>query len=365
MSASANTVIHPVKPRTPVRTAEPAKHDAVQQESWEWAKLRKIALRQMDKFIDLLPLVFRNEDLTAVNRMRVTCRRLEEIVELVYVKPRPSHIKKLRRRLRLCRKTLGKLRNCDALLALARSSIAAKRPGSDAWEVLQDYLQQARSRIAAVSLEKLGRVNLALPYLRMKRDFSLTRKHRGHTYEAATHAAAGIVYRRIVRSLDDRWRNFADAVEKSRHDPCEHVIHGMRIAAKRLRYLTEVMAKLHIEGSKEALDWLKSVQATIGTWHDLEIMERMLRDIVIHKNSFHVEHMVVEHIERLIRHNQEIKRDSAERFFQITRHSSDYQQVKRWVELVLAFHPRKTPPLPKRGDTHRLQQSVSRAGLGK
>ena len=352
MSASANTVIHPIKPVISIQTAERTKHDAEKQESWEWAKLRKIALRQMDKFIDLLPLVLRNEDLTAVNRMRVTCRRLEEIVELVYVKPRPSHIKKLRRRLRLCRKTLGKLRNCDALLALAKSSIAAKRPGRDAWEALQDYLEQSRSRIAAVSLEKLGRVNLALPYLRMKRDFALTRKHRGRihgavTHRAVTHAAAGIVYRRIVRSLDDRWRNFADAVEKSRHDPCEHVIHGMRIAAKRLRYLTEVMAKLHIEGSKEALDWLKSVQATIGIWHDLEIMERMLRDIVIHKNSFHVEHVVAEHIERLIRHNQEIKRGSAERFFQITRHSPDYQQVKQWVELVLAYHPRKVPVTPQ------------------
>jgi CHAD domain-containing protein len=362
MSASANTAIYPVKPATPIRALDSAQRNAGKRESWEWAKLRKIALRQMDKFIDLLPLVFRNEDLTAVNRMRVTCRRLEEIVDLVYVKPRPSHIKKLRRRLRLCRKTLGKLRNCDALLALAKSSIAAKRPGSDAWESLQDYLQQSRARIAAVSLEKLGRVNLALPYLRMKRDFSLTGKGRGNTHKAATHAAAGIVYRRIVRSLDDRWRNFADAVEKSRHDPCEHVIHGMRIAAKRLRYLTEVMAKLHIEGSKEALDWLKSVQVTIGTWHDLEIMERMLRDIVIHRNSFHVEHMVVEHIERLIRHNQKIKRDSAERFFQITRHSRDYQQVKQWVELVLAFHPKKVPPLGRRGDKRKAQRGVSRGG---
>src|SRR6478672_13136253 len=82
------------------------------QQSWEWAKLRKIALRQMDKFIDLFPLVLRNEDLTAVNLMRITCRRLEQILELVYDKPRPRHIKKLRERLKLCRRTLGRLRDC-------------------------------------------------------------------------------------------------------------------------------------------------------------------------------------------------------------------------------------------------------------
>src|SRR5579864_7327982 len=123
MSASANTVIHPIKPVVSIQTAERAKHDAEKQESWEWTKLRKIALRQMDKFIDLLPVVLRNEDLTAVNRMRVTCRRLEEILDLIYVKPRPGHIKKLRRRLKLCRHTLGKLRNCDALLEVANNAI--------------------------------------------------------------------------------------------------------------------------------------------------------------------------------------------------------------------------------------------------
>src|SRR5579864_4417963 len=317
MSASTNIVIDPKAHVAPAEVRKSPAALVAGQQSWEWAKLRKIALRQMDKFIDLVPLVLRNEDLTAVNRMRVTCRRLEEILDLIYVKPRPGHIKKLRRRLKLCRHTLGKLRNCDALLEVANNAIAAKPAEIDAWQALRQYLQPLRTRTAAVTLEKLGRVNLAMPCLRMKRDFALSaqqRRSRARANGAATPGATAVVYHGIARSLASRWRQFADAVEKSRHDPCEHVIHGMRIAAKRLRYLTEVMAKLHIEGSKEALEWLKSVQATIGVWHDLEIMERMLRDIVIHKNSFHVQHVVAEHIERLIRHNQDIKRDSAERF---------------------------------------------------
>jgi len=311
------------------------------QQSWEWAKLRKIALRQMDKFIDLVPLVLRNEDLTAVNRMRVTCRRLEEILDLIYVKPRPGHIKKLRRRLKLCRRTLGKLRNCDALLEVANSAIAAKPAEIDAWQALRHYLQPLRTRTAAVTLEKLGRVNLAMPYLRMKRDFSLSaqqRRSHARTNGAATQAATAAVYHGIARSLASRWRQFADAVERSHHDPCEHVIHGMRIAAKRLRYLAEVMNKLHIAGSMEALNWLKSLQSTIGVWHDLEIMERMLRDILNHPKSFHIEHLTAEHIESLIRHNHETKKESAEQFFKTTRKSRDYQQVRRWVSDFLTSH---------------------------
>jgi len=315
------------------------------QQSWEWAKLRKIALRQMDKFIDLVPLVLRNEDLTAVNRMRVTCRRLEEILDLIYVKPRPGHIKKLRRRLKLCRRTLGKLRNCDALLEVANNAIAAKPAEIDAWQALRHYLQPLRTRTAAVTLEKLGRVNLAMPYLRMKRDFSLSaqqRRSHARTNGAATQAATAAVYHGIARSLASRWRQFADAVERSHHDPCEHVIHGMRIAAKRLRYLAEVMNKLHIAGGMEALNWLKSLQSTIGVWHDLEIMERMLRDILNHPKSFHIEHLTAEHIESLIRHNHETKKESAKQFFKTTRKSRDYQQVRRWVSDFLTSHRTNT-----------------------
>jgi len=341
MSASTNTVVD-TKVSTPVAPAQGPKSPAVAgQQSWERAKLRKIALRQMDKFIDLVPLVLRNEDLTAVNRMRVTCRRLEEILDLIYVRPRPGHIKKLRRRLKLCRRTLGKLRNCDALLEVANNAIAVNPAESDAWQALRQYLQPLRTRTASMTLKKLGRVNLAMPYLRMKRDFALsTRQRRSHarTKGAAAQAATAIVYHGIARSLTSRWRQFADAVERSQHDPCEHVIHGMRIAAKRLRYVAEVMNKLHIAGSMEALNWLKSLQTTIGVWHDLEIMERMLRDILEHPKTFHVERLTAEHIASLIRQNHEIKKQSAERFFQMTRHARDYQQVKRWVSQVLASH---------------------------
>ena len=315
----------------------------VKPESWAWAKLRKIALRQMDKFIDLFPLVLRNEDLMAVDRMRITCRRLEQILVLVYAKPRPGHIKKLQRRLKLCRRTLGKLRDCDALLAIAERSIAAHTPYDDAWKIVQAYLKTLRQRTAQVTLTKLGRVNLAMPYLRVKRDFDLNGDRRSQgSRTIAQPDTTEIVYERILRSLDSRWGGFAAAVEKSHRDPCEHVIHAMRIAAKRLRYLTEVMSKLHIEGSEEALVWLKSLQRTVGVWHDFEIMERLLRNILTHRKFFHVERLTESHIQDLIRHNRETKKESTARFFAMTRNSREYHEVKKWVAATLARKAAKT-----------------------
>jgi len=327
-----------------LQTNQPPQQQVEIQQSWEWAKVRKIALRQMDKFMDLFPPVLRHEDLTAVNEMRVSCRRLEEILDIIYGKPRPRHIKKLRHRLQLCRRTLGELRNCDAVLAMADNAVATRRSDIEAWKALSEYLTPLRARTAVVTLEKLGRLNLATPYLRIKRDFDLSNEHRLNqgAARAKSQAETAIVYQRIVNSLASRWQDFAVAVERSHDDPCEHVIHRMRIAAKRLRYLTEVMGKLHIPGSKETLDWLKSLQATIGIWHDLEIMQRMLREIVAHCKSFKLEHLTAEHITRLIHHNSLIKKKSADMFFQMTRKTDHYLQVKHWVSEVLAAHTPKS-----------------------
>lgn len=328
-----------ILPRVPHAAAQKSTSPT---QSGEWAKLRRMTVHQMDKFIDLFPLVLRNEDLTAVNRMRITCRRLDQILELVYATPRPRHIKKLRRKLRLCRHTLGELRDCDALLAVSEQSLSSKLPDYNAWEILRNYLQLRRQRVARITLERLGHVNLAIPYLRVKRDFDSTGYVRMRTTQKRSRANA--VYQRILRSLDHRWSEFAAAVEKSHTDPCEHVIHRMRIAAKRLRYLAEVMSKLHIAGSKDALAWLKSLQQTVGVWHDLEIMERLLRNILTHRKSFNLEDLDEYHIQHLIRHNRKTKKESAGHFFAMTRQSRDYRKIKQWACKLVAGSPVTTEP---------------------
>jgi CHAD domain-containing protein len=294
-------------------------------------------MRQMDKLIDLLPLILHNADLLAVNRMRVTCRRLEQILDLVYVKPRPRYVQKMRRQLKSSRRLLGDLRDCDALLAVADSSIAENRPEADAWLILRPRIEDLRSQIAWMTLEKLGRVNLVKPYLRVKRDLALEvrEKSRRSRREVLTEATSSAVYEQLVQSLDHRWRKFSATVENSHKDPSEPVIHGMRIAAKRLRCLTEIMAKLHIAGSFETLNWLRSLQRAIGVWHDLEITEKLLRRMLVTKDSWADDPIMV-HMQHIIRENREIKKKSARQFFALTRHSRDYQRVKKWAEQLLA-----------------------------
>ncbi|HSS04118.1 MAG TPA: CHAD domain-containing protein [Solirubrobacterales bacterium] len=74
---------------------------------------------------------------------------------------------------------------------------------------------------------------------------------------------------RIVRTRLDELRSFAPAaLEPSAAD----VQHDMRIAAKRLRYLLEIVGPCFGPEAKEARDAVKRVQGVLGEIHDCDVM---------------------------------------------------------------------------------------------
>ena len=74
---------------------------------------------------------------------------------------------------------------------------------------------------------------------------------------------------RIVRTRLDELRSFTPAaLEPSAAD----VQHDMRIAAKRLRYLLEIVGSCFGPEAKEARDAAKRVQGVLGEIHDCDVM---------------------------------------------------------------------------------------------
>src|SRR5881296_1043925 len=63
-------------------------------------------------------------------------------------------------------------------------------------------------------------------------------------------------------------------------EPRAPVVHGVRIAAKRLRYLIEVFEEFKVAGSAEALAWLRCLQQHLGDWHDFEVLEELMIEMV-------------------------------------------------------------------------------------
>ena len=332
------TIAAPAVVKFPVNGNSPAA------EAWEWLKLRKMADRQADKIIALMPLVLSGNGNEAVNKLRVTARRLECILDLLYPRPYPRHVQKFMRKLKRCRRSLGELRNYDALLLLAGEMVAHKPAAeSDVWETVHEYLQDRKQQNTPEALKKFSHINIASSYTKWKCGTEPASNHQpssGHSlHDLAAHAPAKeILYQRIMHSLEEHWQAFEDAVEKSQRHPREEAIHSMRTAAKRLRYLMEVMKKLHIPGSEERLVWLRTLQEVIGRWHDLELLEHLMADMV-GGPRFQLDYpQLAEKTQKMIAFNRKVKSASQHKFFWMTRQSHHYVHTKQWISGMMKTH---------------------------
>ncbi len=306
-----------------------------------WNELLRIGRRYVQKFLSMLPVILHDEDRGAVHKMRIVSRRVELIVTLIYAKPMPPHARKLRARARRCRHLLGDLADCDVLLKMAERSLA-RDPSRDrsAWKAVEDFIQRRRAKILPRILESLTALDFAGPAAKVQRDLEQNGASRrvysdGRFQKLPPEKADKIVQQRILHSLAHLWRNFESLVEETRDDPCEQVIHGLRIATKRLRHLVEVMKKLQVGGSPEILGRLREVQRAIGEWHDMEVLEHITSDLLIQKRFVRDHLELAVEIEELFLRNREIKKTSEERFRRMAPNSRDYREIKEWVAAKL------------------------------
>jgi len=338
--------------------------------SGEWVKLEALALRHLDRFIQLEPKVLRGEDPEAIHDMRVASRRLQQILDLIYPPPAPREVRRLRRRIRRCRRALGEVRNCDVLLERVEKSLSNKRkkeppaqkPGphySAIWEVARDYLGARRSESFHKALGKLGKVNVASLYVGLKEHLTVNgagpqggnpgqvEKPQGHNTNPVPHMEAQQFYERVGGSMETAWKDFVEKVAESHRQPQASTLHGVRIAAKRLRYLVEVIEEFQVPGSGESAAWLRGLQQHLGDWHDLEVMEGMLTEMLA-RPKFIRDHLeMASDVLSLIRRNRRRKKAFEESYLQVTRHSAEYELTKRWATHLISspaavFSP---PPL--------------------
>lgn len=308
----------------------------------EWARVCKLAVKHLDRCVALEPKVLLGDDPDAIHDLRVATRRLQQVLDLIFPSPRPAELRKLRRRLKRCRRSLSEVRNLDVLLERVNAALARKRTARrEAWEAIGVYLKESRAVRLEKALRKLTKANLSAIYVRMK-DCLPTRGHSHLALETADQLCAGEnpnagqFYTRISESLKSVWEAFELEVDQSRHEADPAVLHRARIAAKRVRYLIEVIHAFDVEGSKEALIWLRSLQKHLGRWHDLVIFEDtvigMIADPAFLRN--HLDTAM--EIERLILSNRALKTRLERRFLEMTTDKTGFFRTKEWVHRVVA-----------------------------
>lgn len=343
--ASAGPKVAPAAPDPLLVEAEPAAPEGPREgsEPGEWDAVRRLALRQLDRFMSFEPKVLRGDDPDAIHDMRVASRRLQQILDLLYPQPRPHEVRGLRRRLRRARRCLSEVRNCDVLLVRVNRRLASKRTARrEVWTAVAHYLRQRRQASFTRALRKLSKLNLAVFYVYLKDHLTLPGErpdavHRGGGARSRgfPELARGQFYERVSASLDRVWRAFDAQLRLAHQDPRGPVIHGARIATKRLRYLIEVIGEFGVAGSRQNLAWLRSLQTLLGDWHDLEVLEEMMIGMVA-RPEFLRDHLALAvSVERQIARLRSSKRGYQEKFFGMTLESPDLQQLGEWAAYLL------------------------------
>jgi CHAD domain-containing protein len=307
--------------------------------SAEWTKIREIAVQHLDRFISLEARVLRGDDAEAVHDMRVASRRVQQILDVLYPAPVPKEIRRLNRRVRRARRVLSELRNYDVQIERVNQSLARKANSRrDVWEAVRGYLDRRRAATFEEGLRKLGKLNLATLYVRLKNQLATDDARPGVHTNGSGDVSADPEQQsrerlevRLGELLAAVWQVYETRVSESERDPSQTVLHAVRIAAKRLRYLIEVMHEVDITGSAEALVWLRRLQQHLGDWHDLEVLEQILIEMVARPKFLRDQLDLAIAIERVIQRNRIAKQKYIDRYFQIVASSAGNQRIKEWV----------------------------------
>jgi CHAD domain-containing protein len=308
----------------------------------EWSKVRKLALRHLNRFVSLEPKVLKGDDPDAIHDMRVASRRLQQVLDLISPKPLPREVRRLKRKIRRCRGALGDLRNCDVLLQQVQGRLARKRCSHrEAWTAVKQHLQERRSESFSRAVRKLSKVNLAIFYMRTKEILDRLKPtpdhdHGSHPLVQPDRPALEPFQVRLTQALADAWREFEKQVAASHEEMTAPSIHAARICAKRLRYLLEVANQFGIPGSSGALAWLRKIQDNLGDWHDMEVLEEMIIEMIAKPDFLRDQLPLAVAIEKLILRNRTTKRGFREKYFQMTLDSPNYQGFKNWAGGLLA-----------------------------
>jgi CHAD domain-containing protein len=246
--------------------------------------------------------------------------------------------------IRRCRRSLSEVRNCDVLLKSVGARLARKRTARrEEWAAIEAYLHQRRSRNFEKALRKISKMNMTSFYVHLKGHLTVdgnkrhAAPHPHHLLDATTQEQTRVqLHERLGRSVNQVTQAFENQIEQSLNDSRASVVHAARIATKRIRYLIEVVRELGVAGSDEWLVWLRQIQRHLGEWHDLEVLEQIMIEMVA-RPEFLRDHLeIAMGVQKLIVRNRIAKKVLKERYLALAQDSSDLRRMKEWAGYLLA-----------------------------
>ena len=277
-----------------ILTPEVEAHSAAQPRARQPRRLVEIITSQIVALRSYHRAVLETGAVDAVHKMRVTTRRLQASLDLL---AREMKVKKLKRRLRNWRRRLSSVRNYDVFLELIDKEAASRgRTRRQQLELIKTILQERRLKRAekvknyleGIDVDAIAiTLGLSLPVTADPPDATLfieDAPDQTPPIEAVLPETMFVDERRVAayaaERLDQRLSEFQALAAQSHptNNPAE--LHQLRIAAKRVRYLLEIVTEMGFGDATRALAWLRTLQDRIGDWHDLEALEEEIIAIV-------------------------------------------------------------------------------------
>jgi len=307
----------------------------------EWTRVFEMARRHLDRCVSLEPKVLHGDDPAAIHGLRVATRRLQQVIDLIYPSPHSGDMRKLYRGLKRCRSSLSDIRNYDVLLAKVDAALGRKRTARrEAWEAIGEYLRDRRSVRLEKSLRKLAKANLSSIYVRLKESLPANGAS-GHVPGASSGSGAERqlepeqFYERVADALKTVWTELEQQIAHSHHRRDASVLHHARLAAKRARYLIEVIHACEAPGSKEVLIWLRSLQAQLGLWHDLVVFEEYVLGMLADRDFLRDHLEMAIQIERLMMGNRALKSKLEKKYFELVQDRTGVLKTREWVRRMV------------------------------
>lgn len=232
-------------------------------------RLLRLTRKRLERFVALLPRVMVNDEPEIIHDLRVWSRRLQQALQVVLPTPRPPKTKKVIRTLRRVRQALGPCRNLDVNIELIKD----KRKHSSAavvqraWDTIESDLAGKRDPLLERARRNVGQHEV-FAFIERTAAVIDTADHNANPIEKLDQA--------MIESMKAWEEAFASAFEQRD----EVHLHQFRIATKRLRYRTELLADLGQNKAKPVLEELKKLQQALGDWHDRCVLLRHIADFI-------------------------------------------------------------------------------------
>jgi CHAD domain-containing protein len=197
-----------------------------------------------------------------VHQARVASRRLREAVPVLTAGVKASKAHKALRKIKRVTKALGAVRELDVTLHVLDDLSARDTLPRVALEHVRAHVVHERDERRTVMLKRMEDVSVQ----KLERRLS-------SVCEALEESDSEAWRDALAARLVSRAKTLTSTMQEAGHIYAPEQLHRVRIAVKKLRYALEVASDAGIKGAAAPVRTVKRAQDTLGTLHDLQILQ--------------------------------------------------------------------------------------------